>query len=133
MNPQSQSQILTGLSLLQVQAHKSARQHGFWEKTRTSGEILGLVQRDVLNASLAVYKCKGESSNLPGFTVLEEELADAIIRLFDFAGGYELRLSSAIISKLQYNINQLTKTYVPKVTVPQEARNSNEEGSSRNG
>lgn len=38
--------------------------------------------------------------HLDGKTV---ELADAILRIFDLAGGYNLDLSRAIVEKMQYN------------------------------
>lgn len=43
------------------------------------------------------------SDKIPDFTALEEELADAIIRIVDAAGGMNLRLSEALAAKMVYN------------------------------
>jgi len=38
--------------------------------------------------------------------MLEVELADAVIRIFDMAGGLNLDLGGAIAEKLQYNASR---------------------------
>jgi NTP pyrophosphatase (non-canonical NTP hydrolase) len=43
------------------------------------------------------------SEHIPQFNALEEEIADAIIRLLDFAGYNKLRLAQAIKAKLIFN------------------------------
>jgi hypothetical protein len=53
---------------------------------------------------------------LPYFHSRETELADAIIRIFDLAGAYNLRLTDALFDKLEYNKNRQDHTT--------EARNS---------
>lgn len=40
---------------------------------------------------------------LPHRSAVEVELADAVIRIFDLAGGYKMDLGGAIAEKLQYN------------------------------
>lgn len=42
-------------------------------------------------------------SHLPQFTSAEVELADLLIRAFDYAGWQKLRLGEAFIAKLEYN------------------------------
>lgn len=44
-----------------------------------------------------------ESSHIPGFTGIEEELADVIIRVFDYAGRRQLDLGRAIVAKMNFN------------------------------
>jgi hypothetical protein len=43
---------------------------------------------------------------LPARTMLEVELADAVIRIFDMAGGLHLDLGGAIAEKLAYNASR---------------------------
>jgi hypothetical protein len=43
------------------------------------------------------------SEKIKGFTLMEEEVADAIIRLLDFAHAHGLRVSAAVASKHIYN------------------------------
>jgi len=40
---------------------------------------------------------------LPHRPAVEVELADAVIRIFDLAGGFQMDLGGAIAEKLQYN------------------------------
>lgn len=44
-----------------------------------------------------------KDDKLPERSMLEVELADAVIRIFDMAGGLRLDLGGAIIDKLAYN------------------------------
>ena len=43
------------------------------------------------------------SDHIPEFRGVEEELADLLIRAFDYAGEYNLRLGEAFVAKLLYN------------------------------
>ena len=43
------------------------------------------------------------SDHIPEFRGVEEELADLLIRAFDYAGEYHLRLGEAFVAKLLYN------------------------------
>lgn len=43
---------------------------------------------------------------LPDRPGVEVELADAVIRIADFCGAYDLDLAGAIIDKLEYNANR---------------------------
>jgi NTP pyrophosphatase (non-canonical NTP hydrolase) len=40
---------------------------------------------------------------LPHRKMREVELADAVIRAFDLAGGYNMDLAGAIVEKMKYN------------------------------
>jgi NTP pyrophosphatase (non-canonical NTP hydrolase) len=44
-----------------------------------------------------------KDDKLPNRSMLEVELADALIRIFDLAGGLRLDLASAVAEKLQFN------------------------------
>jgi len=43
------------------------------------------------------------SEAIRGFSAVEEELADTIIRILDFAGGHDLDLEGAVAAKMGYN------------------------------
>src|SRR5690606_10482457 len=103
----TQNSIIAGLLHLQASAHSTSRKHGYWEKDRNPGEVTAPVHTDTSDAARAIYRPDRESVNLAGYSNLEESLADAVIRAFDFAGGYELRLASAIVEKLKHNKNQI--------------------------
>jgi len=46
------------------------------------------------------------SEKITGFTLEEEEAADALIRLLDYAVGCRLRLLDAAMAKMAYNLNR---------------------------
>jgi NTP pyrophosphatase (non-canonical NTP hydrolase) len=43
------------------------------------------------------------SEKIPGFSHVEEELADTLIRIFDYCGMKEYDLGGAVIAKMHYN------------------------------
>lgn len=48
----------------------------------------------------------GPSSHVPAFTGVEEEIADAMVRLFHIAGKYKLCLGDAFYAKMQFNFTR---------------------------
>ena len=69
---------------------------------RNVGELLMLVVSELSEAM------EGDRKNLmddklPHRKMFEVELADAIIRIFDIAGGLGLDLGRAFVEKMQYN------------------------------
>lgn len=72
---------------------------------RNVGELLCLVHSEISEAM------EGDRKNLmddklPHRKMLEVELADAVIRILDIAGGLGLDLGGAIAEKLEYNANR---------------------------
>lgn len=43
------------------------------------------------------------SEHIPHFTAEEEEVADTIIQLLDYAGAYQLRVGEALVAKMAFN------------------------------
>ncbi|MCD5398254.1 MAG: hypothetical protein LR120_00725 [Dehalococcoidia bacterium] len=91
-------------------SHQISKDHGWWEDPNKSvGELLALVHSEISEA-LEVYRDLGkeglsknwveENGKPEGFTV---ELADAIIRIADMCGAYELDLEEALTKKMEYN------------------------------
>lgn len=64
---------------------------------------LALAIGELNEAVEAIRKDIKVSEHLPEFTGVEEEVADCIIRLLDFAGQRNLRLGAAIKAKLEFN------------------------------
>lgn len=44
-----------------------------------------------------------ESEKIPGHSHVAEELADTLIRIFDFCGLHNINLGAAVIEKMAYN------------------------------
>jgi NTP pyrophosphatase (non-canonical NTP hydrolase) len=43
------------------------------------------------------------SDKIEGFSSVEEELADCVIRIMDHAGAHKLRVAEAVVEKMRYN------------------------------
>lgn len=74
-------------------------------KTRNVGELLCLVHSEISEAMEGARKNLMDDK-LPHRRMLEVELADAMIRMFDIAGAYGLDLGGAIAEKRAYNANR---------------------------
>lgn len=102
-------EIVQGIRALQEECHDIAVKGGWWtdletgkRKDRNRGELLMLIVSEVSEAM------EGERKNLmddklPTRKMAEVELADAVIRICDYAGGCDYDLAGAIRDKLEYN------------------------------
>jgi len=72
---------------------------------RNKGEMLALIHSEV---SEALEGCrKGlQDDHLPQYTMEEAEMADVLIRVFDYIGGHGLKSANALVDKLTYNANR---------------------------
>lgn len=79
-----------------------------WEKKHVQhwvGAKLALVHSEISEA-LEGYRKQLSDDKLPHRPMVEVELADAIIRIFDLAGGMGWDVPGAIAEKLQYNLSR---------------------------
>ena len=92
------------INSLTKKAHQNAIAHGWWNEERSFGEIIALMHSELSEAlEYARVNPNAKSNHIPDFTGIEEELADVIIRIFDYAGKEDLRLGEAIFEKMKYN------------------------------
>lgn len=109
-----------------TEAYENSRNHGFWEDFDSTYSAIehsvgeALAAKYVLDTKLhkiaLMHSELGEMTegvrkphmdeHCPEFTSEEIELADNIIRAFDYAGAFDLRLREAIEAKMAYNLSR---------------------------
>lgn len=67
-----------------------------------TGDRYSLIHSEISEAFEA-YRKNLKSDHIPEFLGEEEELADAIIRIMDYAANKKLRLGEAFVAKLLFN------------------------------
>jgi len=69
---------------------------------RNKGELLALIHSEVSECLEGVRKGLWDD-HLPHRTMEEVELADTMIRILDYAGGFGLDIGGALCEKMAYN------------------------------
>jgi NTP pyrophosphatase (non-canonical NTP hydrolase) len=94
------------LNNLAQSIHSDNARKGFWENSTHGYESkatkIALIHSE-LSEMLEGLRGKKMDDKLEHRTMEETELADALIRIFDYAGGYGLDLGGAVMEKLAYN------------------------------
>lgn len=113
-NHQIQLGIAWSINDIVGNCHNLAKEAGWWNNPATGGPLdpvaetpgkLLLIHSEVSEATEGFRKDLMDDK-LPYRKMLEVELADAAIRIFDLAGALNLDLGGAIAEKLLYNANR---------------------------
>lgn len=104
--------VFDGLIAAQALCHGLAARSGWWT-SRLTGEPLDFSQVNVGEKLMLIVSEVAEGmeghrkdlmdDKLPHRKMLEVELADALIRIFDLAGFLQYDLAGAVIEKLAFN------------------------------
>jgi len=101
--------IRTGVNVLVGESHGAARDAGWWNDPATNepldrnrGELLCLIHSEISEAMEAERKGLMDDK-LPHRPGAEVELADALIRICDYAGGHGYDIAGAVLEKMAYN------------------------------
>jgi NTP pyrophosphatase (non-canonical NTP hydrolase) len=85
--------------------HDWAQKKGWWEQPRNKGELIALMHSE-LSECLEALRAKEQphmDDKVPELTGEAAELADTVIRIFDYCGGNGIDLGQAIAMKHAFN------------------------------
>lgn len=107
-------EVLHAALVLTNACHGAARAAGWWTNTDgsdISGEKYSFSNKLMLVVSELAEAMEGDRKNLmddklPLLRMRQVELADAVIRIFDMAGGFGENIARAIVAKMDYNAHR---------------------------
>lgn len=76
---------------------------------RNKGELVGLIHSECSELLESAREPDLTGHLDPHFTLEEEEAADILIRVFDYAVAHKLRLAEALLAKYEYNSGRIHK------------------------
>ena len=112
LNSSEQQLARHSLNMLSQQIHHTQVKAGWYKNPitrrkfdRNVMEMLCLIHSEVSEAAEG-YRKNLMDDKLPHRKMLEVELADVLIRIFDLAGYQDLDLGGALIEKMEYNASR---------------------------
>ena len=104
--------IIQAVSTLTDICHSASRNAGWWHDIKTGeslkrnkGEMLMLMVSELAEAMEADRKSL-QDDHLPQYDGVSVEMADCLIRICDFVGGFGLKTAEAMADKIEYNANR---------------------------
>lgn len=95
--------ICTVVNKLAEDIHETARQKGWWDNDRNSGECIALMMSELAEGLESLRHGEPPDEHCPEFGNTEIELADCIIRILDFANARGYDIGGALVAKMEYN------------------------------
>lgn len=80
---------------------------------RNKGELLALIHSEISEA-LEGERKELMDDHLPHRRMAEVELADAVIRIMDYCGGFGYDLGGALVEKLAYNATRADHSHAAR-------------------
>ena len=102
--PSLESKIAVyALKMLCEEAYSTAKSKGWHETPREDGTLIALMHSDLSEALEAMRKPDKKDEHLPDLNPVGLELADVLIRIFDYCGAKGIDLADCVDAKMKYN------------------------------
>ena len=96
-------QFVTAFNDLAGIVNTIAISKGWWKGERNDGEMIALMHSELSEALEGLRHGNPVSEHIGEFSAVEEELADVIIRIMDYALARNHRVAEAVIAKVTFN------------------------------
>jgi NTP pyrophosphatase (non-canonical NTP hydrolase) len=106
---QDEGLLIEALHTLGEAFHANSREKGFWDVDRNDGECVALMHSELSELLEAIRHGNPPSDHIPEFSGAEEELADVVVRVLEYAEGRGFRVAEAIIAKHKFNRGRARK------------------------
>jgi len=110
----NRNELLNAVAVTQRACHQAALDGGWWNDLKTGDSLIGkrnvpemlCLTHSEISEAMEAHRKNLMDDKLPHRKGIEVELADAVIRIMDLAGGLELDLAGALVEKMEFNANR---------------------------